>query len=358
MYHNFVYADVDGNIFYLYGGAHPRKDPRFDWERPVDGSDPATAWQGTLSVAETPQVVNPASGWLQNANATPFHASAPGDSPDPAAFPPYLVREAGPRTLRPLIDDDGDGARARQSRRLLAAESGITFDRWTALATDNHFLTADEELPGLFDEWERLAAADPARAAALDEPLRLLRAWDRRGAAHSVATTLFVRWREETLAGAGRDGGWPRIAALEAAVADLAARHGTWRTSWGDINRHQRPHVRSGRSYDDHAPSLPLPAADADLVGSILTASSERPPGARRRYATFGNTYVAVMELGDPIRARTVVPYGQSGDPSSPHFFDQAPLFVAGEFKPSWFTMEEIEANLESRYHPGEQLAR
>ena len=87
-YHNFVYGDVDGNIFYLYGGAHPRKDPGFDWERPVDGSDPATEWRGVLAQSEIPQVLNPTSGWLQNANASPFFASDAADNPAASAFPP------------------------------------------------------------------------------------------------------------------------------------------------------------------------------------------------------------------------------------------------------------------------------
>ena len=347
-YHNTVYADADGNIMYVYGGAHPRRAAGANREAPLDGSDPALDWQGYHSLDEVPTVINPPSGWLQNANSSPFSATADGENPNPADFPDAMVREVRVLgAISPFVDAEGNGLRARQSRLLLAREDEVTFGRWAELATDRHLLAADEELPGLFEAFEALEPG--ARRTALAGPIRELMTWDRQAAAGSVATTVFTLWRETAFT--------PPLAGpldrLERVIGELVEEHGTWRVAWGDINRHQRPLVREGRYFDDELPSLPLGGADANIVGSIFTATSVRPEGRRLRYGTFGNTYVAVMQFGETTRALSVVPYGQSADPESPHFFDQATLFVEGRFKPSWFTREEVEANTARSYHPG-----
>jgi penicillin amidase len=339
-YHNIMYADRQGNIYYIYAGAIPRRDPRFDWNLPVDGSNPATEWNGYHSLDELPQVLNPPSGWMQNTNSTPFLTTAAGENPDSALFPSYLVRER-------------DNLRSRASRRILTSQQTFTFEEWAALAFDRYFVAAEDEIPALVGDWDRLRARFPVRADSLRQVLDTLRAWSRIGSSESVATTVFTLWREQLAGRNAPRGEWARIVALETVLADLRREWNDWRVAWGEINRHQRPALDG--QYSDQHESLPVPTANGNLVGSIFTFSSQRADGSRRRYGTAGHGYVAVVELSDPIRSLSITPYGQSADPASPHFFDQGPLYVSGRFKPAWFDLNEILANLESTYHPGER---
>ncbi|MBN1224654.1 MAG: penicillin acylase family protein [Candidatus Aminicenantes bacterium] len=347
VYHNTMYADQKGNIYYIYSGAIPRRDPDFDWTKPVDGSDPATEWQGYHTLEELPQVLNPESGWIQNCNSTPFTTTEEGKG-NPAAedFPAYMTAM------------ERDTSRAKVSRHILSSKDVFTFEEWQRLAFDTYIIEAEEKIKELKKEWNRFRRANSSWDNKLNQVFSEVFGWDRRSAVGSVPTTLFILWYEKLFV--FRDetkkeekAAFPYVSSMQEVIEELEKDFGTWRVTWGDMNRLQRRELLSEEAFSDEKDSLPVAGAPGSL-GLIFNFYSRRAEGQKLRYGLSGHTYVSVLHFTNPIERKSIIPYGQSSEPSSRHFFDQAPLYATGQFKPVWFNLEEIEINMERSYHPGQ----
>jgi acyl-homoserine-lactone acylase len=350
---NTIFADADGSIAYFHANFVPRRDPRFDWSKPVDGSDPATEWQGIHGVDESPLVINPSSGWLYNTNNWPYSAAG-ADSPKRDRFPAYMdAYEENPRGVHAM--------RVLQARKDFTLPTLIdaAYDRWLPAFTDL--------MPALLSAYDELAAAD-ARRARLADQIAALRGWDQRWSETSVPTSLAVYWGDELWRRVSADAesedmsvydymarkSTPaqRLDALAAASDRLARDFGRWNVPWGEINRFQRLTGDIVQPFDDAKPSIPV-GFTSSRWGSLASFGARTWPGTKKMYGTSGNSFVAVVEFGDSVRAKAVSAGGESGHPSSPHFADQALRYAKGQLRDVYFYPSQLRGHIERQYHPG-----
>jgi acyl-homoserine-lactone acylase len=348
---NTVYADSSGNIAYYHGNFVPRRDSTFDYSQPVDGSNPETDWQGLHEVEEIVTIVNPGNGWIQNTNSTPFTAAAEF-SPKREDYPVYMA-------------PDAENFRGLHAVRVLTGVTDLTLDGLLDIAYDTYLPGFEKLIPGLVDAYDQSGNA----YRELESAIGVLRDWDFRVSADSIAMTLAhfygSQYNEDGVHPAGATTlerfnhfgeGSPheeRLKVFASTVAMLEADFGQWDTPWGEVNRYQRLNGDIQQPFNDNESSLPIGMASGNW-GALASFGARRYPGTKKLYGTSGNSFVAVVEFGEKVKAKSMLAGGQSGDPTSPHFDDQSQRYADRAFKDVAYYRKDVEARAIRTYHPGD----
>src|SRR5688572_6559095 len=363
---NTVYADAEGNIAYWHGNRVPIRDKKFDWSKPVDGTITATEWKGLHPVNQTVYIINPPNGWIQNCNSTPF-TSAGSYSPKKENYPEYMA-------------PDGENFRGINAVRVLSKGAPFDLDKVIAAGYDNYLTGFEKLVPALVNAFEKTVSINDTIYPVLNEPISILKKWDFRTSENSVATTLAIEWGlhlapeiRKVYVEAGEPDQVARtnqfVATAPAqnlllpmydAVKALNNRYGSWQKPWGEINRFQRLTGDIDLKYDDNKPSMPVGFASSTW-GMLPSYSSKYFPGTNKRYGDGGNSFICAVEFirnvspgNKKIKAKSLLAGGQSGDPNSKHFTDQALMYTKGIFKEVLFYKEDVMKHVERIYHPGE----
>ena len=350
---NTVYADAEGNIAYFHGNFIPVRDTLFDFSKPVDGSNPATDWKGLHTVDENILLLNPPNGWIQNCNSTPYTAAAEF-SPKRKDYPGYMSL-------------DRENFRGVHAIELLKDIEDFTLDSLINLGYDPYLPAFEKLIPGLVEAFDGSPAAYPELRDAVEE----LRNWDFTTSETSIAMSLAHYYGTHYLKTGKRPKGMSemevltyfgsqsppeeRLTVFKAAISQLEENFGSWETAWGEINRYQRLNGDIFQPFDDRAPSTPIGFASGRW-GALAAYGARYHNHTKKIYGTRGNSFVGVVEFGEKVKAKTILAGGQSGDPDSPHFDDQAERYAQVDFKEVAYYKEDVMQQAVKTYHPGEDI--
>ena len=357
---NTVYADAEGNIAYWHGNRIPKRDPKYDWSKPVDGNTSATEWKGYHNIKETVYSINPSNGWLQNCNSTPFTVAG-ANSPKKENYPRYMA-------------PDGENFRGINAVRVLSEENKYTIDKVIKAGYDRRLAAFEVLIPALLNAFGQYVHGNDPLYNKLFEPIGILRSWDFKCDEHSVATTLAVELGQKILPAIFRtkiiddeeadqvdkaryyaaNGDMKEMVEIfSSTIDDLNKRYGKWNIEWGEINRFQRISSDFYNKFDDTKPSIPVGFVSSTW-GMLPSYTSRTYPGTKKRYGVNGNSFICAVEFGKKIKAKSLLAGGESGNENSKHFFDQGEMYRKGQFKDVLFYKEDVMQHVERSYHPGQ----
>ena len=354
---NTVYADADGTIAYYHGNFIPIRDVQFDYTQPVDGSNPQTDWQGLHELKDLIIVKNPPNGWIQNCNSTPF-TSAAAYSPKQEDYPNYMA--SFPENFRGI-----------HAISLLETADSLTLDSLIDLAYDPYLPGAELLIKGLLEAYD----TNPVKSKKYSKVIQLLKNWDFTVSKESIAMTLtqfyFNTYDQSGNIPSGegnkrmnrlqqfdymsqKSSFKERLEIFNIALVKLEADFGSWEIPWGEFNRYQRINGDIQQQFNDHLPSIPVGMASGRW-GALASFGTRFGKNTKRQYGTSGNSFVAVVEFGDTVKAKTILAGGQSGDPNSIHFSDQAQPYADQEFKNAAYYRDDVLKRAKKIYQPGKE---
>ena len=325
MEQNLMYADVDGNVRYIRTGRVPIRPSGFDFSKPVPGDTSKSEWLGIHPMKDLVQVLNPSTGYLQNCNIGP-DMMARGLKLDLAAYPKY-ISNIGPGVT---------GSRGRRAVELLEAHPKLTVAEAMAIVFDTHADRCERWQAALRDAAKKI---NPDKAE-LHKAVETLLAWNGMMDQDSVGATLYRGWRQ--FAGdhklSADSSASKLIDALGETVAWLTKNYGTSEVAYGQVNR-----IRRGEK------SWPFSGGDSGGGAMTLRAMASKLDG-KVFYGHSGQNWTQLVQFRrGAVRSWSTTPFGESDDPSSPHYTDQAEkLFSRDQLKPTWFQPSELEGNIES----------
>jgi acyl-homoserine-lactone acylase len=348
-----IYADAEGHIMIADGGRRPvRQGGTYDdYDRILPGDDPKQVWKGIVPWRSLPKVIDPPSGFVLNAN----------DSPWTSTFPAVLRAQDFPAWL----SFDRMWARSQANARQLLSQPKFSYDELVRAKFSTHMLMADRLLP------ELLAQVDDRSDEQVSAAARVLREWDRTSDRNSRGSVLFVKWWQEYTkrmaaspraasvrepkyreqydpsrpleTPAGLADASQALAALKDAAQATVATYGVLDVAWGEANRVVL--VSRDANFTHPKPIADVPAnGSEDSVGIIAKMNYNAPDDKGRRIAVGGEGYIQIVEFTPQgPRAGTLLVYGNASRPGSPHIADQLPAYVDKRLLPALLNRADVE---------------